>query len=216
MHGSCVFFHGLFLQQTQDLQGTGFRITDHACAIATRAGDVRAFVQGRAQALTRELHQSKARNLAHLYTCTVKMQCVAQTVFNRALVLGVFHVDEVDHDQTTQVTQTQLASDFVGCLLVGAQCCFFDIGAARSARRVHVHGNQRLGVINYDRAARRQIYGARISCFDLVLDLETREKWHIIAITFNARNVIRHDDAHKRHRLISNVVCVDQNLTNIG
>ena len=44
VHGRCVFFHGLFLEQTQDLQGAGLCITDHACAITARAGDVRSLV----------------------------------------------------------------------------------------------------------------------------------------------------------------------------
>ena len=40
VNGRSVFLHGFFLQQTQDLQRTGFGITDHTCTIATRAGDM--------------------------------------------------------------------------------------------------------------------------------------------------------------------------------
>jgi hypothetical protein len=34
---------------------------------------------------------------------TVKVQRITQTIFNGALVFRVFHVDKVDHDQTTEV-----------------------------------------------------------------------------------------------------------------
>ena len=51
VHGCGVFFHGLFLQQTQNLQRAGLGIANHACAVTARASDVGAFVQGRAQTL---------------------------------------------------------------------------------------------------------------------------------------------------------------------
>ncbi len=143
------------------------------------------------------------------------MQCVTQAVFNRALIFGVFHVDEIDHDQTTQVTQAELASDFVSGLLVGTQGGFFDIGAACGTGRVHIDRNQRFGVIDHHGAARGQIDGTRVGCFDLVLDLETREQRHIVTVTFDARDVIRHHNTHKCRRLIGNIVCIDQNLTDI-
>ena len=41
-------------------------------------------------------------------------QGVFQALLNILLILGRLHVNEVDHDQTTQVTQTHLASQFVG------------------------------------------------------------------------------------------------------
>ena len=81
------------------------------------------------------------------------MQRIAQTVFDGALVLAVFHVDEIDHDQTAEVAQAQLARHLVGGLKVRAGGGFFDIGTARGTRRVDVDGHQGLGMIDDDRSA---------------------------------------------------------------
>ena len=140
------------------------------------------------------------------------MQRIAQTVLNSPLVFGVFHVDKVDHDQTTQVAQTQLAGDFVSRFLVGAQSGFFDVGTACCARRVHVDGNQGFGVINHNRAARRQVNRTRICRFNLVLNLEAREQRHVVTIAFDARHIVRHHNAHERHRLIGDIVRIDQDF----
>ena len=74
-------------------------------AVTTWAGDVTTFGERRAQSLTREFHQAKAGNFSHLNARTIVVQCIFETVFNFTLILGILHVDEVDHNQATQVTQ---------------------------------------------------------------------------------------------------------------
>ncbi len=56
---------------------------------------------------------------ADLHAGAVLAQRVAQALLDLALVLGRVHVDEVDDDQAAQVTQAQLAGDFVGGFQVG-------------------------------------------------------------------------------------------------
>ena len=125
--------------------------------------------------MTRQFHQAEARNLAQLHARTVIAQRVAQFVFDFALVALVFHVDKVDHHQAAQVAQAQLARDFFGGFKVGAKSGFFNVVAARGARRVHVHRHQRFGVIDNDGTARGQVDRARMRSLDLVLDLEARK-----------------------------------------
>ena len=48
-----------------------------------------------------------------------------------------------------------------------------------------------------------------------MLDLEAREQGDVIAIAFDALDVIRHHNAHKRGRLVSDIVRIDQNFANI-
>ncbi|MNI23184.1 hypothetical protein D3C73_767590 [compost metagenome] len=198
------------------MQGAGFGIADHAGAVATRAGDVRAFVQGRTQALTRQFHQAKARNLAHLHAGTVEMEGVTQALFNGALVLAVFHVDEVDDDQAAQVAQAQLAGHFVGRFGVGAQRGFLDVCAACGAGGVHVDGNQGFGVVDHDGAARGQLHRARIRRFNLVFDLEAREQRDVVTVAFDALDVVRHHHAHEGGGLVGDLVGIDQDLADFG
>ncbi|MDT4841651.1 hypothetical protein FQZ97_755150 [compost metagenome] len=213
VHGGGVFLHRLFLQQAQHVQRAGLGVADHAGAVATRAGDVRAFIQGRAQALARQLHQAEARYLAHLDAGAVEMEGIAQALFDGALVLAVLHVDEVDDDQTAQVAQAQLAGHFVRRFRVGAQRGFFDVGAAGGAGRVDVHGHQRFGVVDDDGAARGQLHRARVRRFDLVFDLEAGEERDVVAVAFDALDVVRHHHTHEGGGLIGDLVGIDEDFT---
>ena len=104
------------------------------------------------------------------------LQRVAQPVLDLALVLRRLHVDEVDDDQAADVADAQLARDLVGGFEVGVGGGRLDVAAARGARRVDVDRDQRLGVVDDDRAARGQLHLVRVRDLDLVLDLEAREQ----------------------------------------
>src|SRR5690606_215821 len=185
-------------------------------AVAARAGNVRAFVQGRPQALARQFHQAEARDLAHLHAGAVEMQGVAQALFDGALVLAVFHVDEIDHDQATQVAQAQLAGHFIGRFQVGAQGGFLDVGAARRARGVHVDRHQGFRVVDDHGAARGQLHGARIGGLDLVFDLEAREEGDVVAVALDALDVVGHHHAHERGGLVGDLVGIDEDFADFG
>src|SRR5690606_17997355 len=115
-----------------------------------------------------------------------------------------------------QVTQTQLAGHFVSGFLVGAQGGFFNVGTTRGASRVHVNGNQGLGVVDNDSTARRQLHGTRVGGFDLVFDLKAREQRDVIAVHLYAMQIVGHDHAHESGGLLVNFVRVDQDFANIG
>jgi len=108
--------------------------------------------RGRAQALAAHFHQAELADGAELHAGAVLAQRIAQAVFHFAAVLRLFHVDEVDHDQATQVAQAHLARHFVGGFQVGAGGGFLDVAALDGACRVHVHRDQRLGVVDHDGA----------------------------------------------------------------
>ena len=131
MQGGRVFFHGFFLQQAQYVKCTGLCVADDAGAVAARPSNVRALVQCRAQPLSRQLHEAETGNFAHLDPGAVKVQGIAQALFNKTLVLVVFHVDEVNDDQAAKVAQTKLTGNFVGRFQIGSHGRFFDIGATR-------------------------------------------------------------------------------------
>ena len=72
-----------------------------------------------AQTLAAHFHQAKARNTANLNARTVRLEPVFHPLFNGRIVTSLIHVDKVDHDQTCQVTQTQLACHLVSRFKVG-------------------------------------------------------------------------------------------------
>ncbi|KAG1350140.1 hypothetical protein G6F61_014724 [Rhizopus arrhizus] len=74
------------------------------------------------------------------------MEGITQALFDGALVLAVFHVDEVDDDQAADVTQAQLAGDFLGRFQVGLERGLLDVAALGGARGVDVDRGQRFGL----------------------------------------------------------------------
>ena len=215
VHGGRVVLHRLFLNDPQDLQGRRFGVTDVARAAATGAGDGRTFAQGGLEALAAHFHEAELADGAELHAGAVLAQCVAQAVFHFAAVLALLHVDEVDHDQAAQVAQAHLAGHFVGGFQVGARGGFLDVAALDGAGRVHVHADQRFGVVDHDGAARGQLHGAGVGRLDLVLDLEAAEQGSIVAVALHARGMLGHDVRHELLRLLVDVVGVDEDVTDV-
>ena len=211
-----AFLDGLFLDHAKHVQGRGFDVTDHTGTVAARAGDMRAFVQRRAQPLARQLHQSEARNLSGLHPSPVVMQRVLATLLDFALVLCAFHVDEVDDDQAAEITQAHLAGHFVGGFKVGAKRGLLDIGALGGPGRVDVDRDQRFGMVDHDRAARGQGNQSRISGLDLMLNLKAGKQRRMVAVAFDASDHVRHDMPHELLGLLADIVGVEENLSDIG
>ena len=212
VNGACPFLHGFFLKDTQDLQGAAFRVTNDANTVTARAGDVVTFGECRAQALTGEFHQTKAADLGHLHTSAVIAKGVLQALFHCALVLRIHHVDEVDHDQTTQVTQTHLTGHFISSFTVGAEGGFFNVSATRCTSGVDVNSDQGFGVVHHDSATRGERHRAGISGFNLVLNLETRKERNVFAVALHTIDHVRHDVRHKLASLIVDFIGVDENF----
>ncbi len=215
VHGSGVVLHRLFLHHAQNLQGRAFGITDVAGALAARAGDVRAFAQGRTQALARHLQQAELADGGELNAGTVLAQGVLQALLHVTAVLALLHVDEVDDDQAAQVAQPALPRDLVGGLEVGARGGFLDVAAARGAGGVHVDGHQRLGVVDHDGAARGQVDRAAEGCLDLVFDLKAREQRRVVTVALHAMALVGHHVVHELVGLLEDVVGVDQDLADV-
>src|SRR5690606_21564907 len=112
--------------------------------------------------------------------------------------------------------QAQLARHFVSRLEVGAHRRFFDVGAPRRAGGVDVDRHQGFGMVDDHRAARRQLDSARIRGFDLVFELETGEQRDVVAIRFDALDVVRHDYAHEGGGLVVDVVGIDEDFADFG
>ena len=84
-----------------------------------RAGLGRGLDHAGAQALTAHFHQTKAGNTAHLNTGTIIFQTILQALFNGCIIAAFVHVDVIDHNQTGQIAQAQLARHLVRGLKIG-------------------------------------------------------------------------------------------------
>ena len=213
--GGGALLHRLLLDHAQHVQCRRLDVSDHAGAVAARAGDVRTLVQRRAQSLARQLHQAESGDLARLDPGAVVMQGVLDALLDLTLVLGVLHVDEVDDDQAAEVAQPHLARGFLGRLEVRSERRVLDVGAAGGARRVDVDRDQGLGVVDHDGTARGQRHEPRVRGLDLVLDLEAREQRRRVLVTLDPSDGVRHHVTHELPGLLVDVVGIDQDLADV-
>ncbi len=80
-----------------------------------------------------------------------------QATFDGGIVAPVFHVDEVDDDKPSQITQTQLPCNFVGGFEIGFEGRFFDMPLTRGAARVHVDRDKSFRRVDDEIAAGAQL-----------------------------------------------------------
>ena len=91
-------------------------------------------------------------------------------------VLADLHVDEVDHDDAADVAQAQLAGDLLGRLQVVAEHRLLEVRGAHVLAGVHVDHRERLGVLDDERAARRQPHLAVERLVQLLVDVVPLEQ----------------------------------------
>ena len=92
---------------------------------------------------------------------------------------GDLHVDEVDDDDAADVAQPELAGDLLGRLEVVPEHRLLEARPAHVLAGVHVDDRERLGVLDDERAARRQPHLAVERLVELlvhVVPLEQRQR----------------------------------------
>ncbi len=186
-----VLFQRFFFNQTQNRERQRFVITDGAGAATARADVMTGFAQRRAEALTRHLKQAETGDMANLDTSTILTHGLTQAVFYRALMANRRHIDKVDNNQAAQITQAQLAGNFICRFQVGIEGRFFDITAAGRACGVNIDGGQRFSGIDNDRAAGRQTHFTLEGRLNLRFDLVMAEQRDFAGVKLNFATEIR-------------------------
>ena len=127
------------------------------------------------------------RDAADLDAGAIVLQRVLDAALDRAVVALLLHVDEVDDDEAGEVAQAELPGDFVRRLEVGAERRVLDIVLAGRAARVDVDGDQRLGLVDDDVAARLQRHLIGEHRVELRLDAGLGEHRLRVAVELHAR-----------------------------
>ena len=166
----------LLLDPAQDRQRRRFRGAAHTDALAIRTGLEAGFEQAGPQPLPRQFQQAEGTNAPQLDAGAVVFHRFLEPSFDLGLIAGDFHVDEIDDDQSREVSQAQLASNLIGCLQIGAERGLLDVPFAGGAAGVDVDGDERLGGIDDDIAARLQVDQRDMHGIQLILDLVILEQ----------------------------------------
>ena len=113
--------------------------------------------------LARHLDEAERRDLDDVRLRPVALELGAQRFLDGRPVLRVRHVDEVDDDDPADVTEAQLADDLLHGLEVVLRdrvlepCARALAARADEAAGVHVDHGERLGVVEDEVAARREV-----------------------------------------------------------
>ena len=176
---------GQVAQPAIDLDRHGLLGEHDALALADRAGLGHDLAHPVGHVLARHLDEPERRDLDHVGLRAVLVERLAERLQHGVAVARPGHVDEVDDDDPADVAQPQLADDLLGGLEVGPRDRVLELGslAATGERpRVHVDDRHRLGVVDHQVAAARQVHPALQHRLDRVLDAVLLEQWLVLVV----------------------------------
>ena len=128
------------------LQGVGKEETrfDSSRAVTGGAGLLDVDAHGGTYALASDLHQAEFRKRQDVVLGAVLLHVLTHALVEHLTVLGQFHVDEIHDDDTTHVSQSQLARQLVGSTEVGLEgiglLSVFLLDACAAVHIDHMHG----------------------------------------------------------------------------
>ena len=172
-------------QRAVDLDRDRLLGEHHALALADRAGLGHDLAHAVGHVLARHLDEPERRDLDHVGLGAVLVERLAEHLQHRVAVAPAGHVDEVDDDDPADVSQPQLAHDLVGRLEVRPRDRVLELGALAAAgerARVHVDHRHRLGVVDDQVAAARQVHAALQHRLDRVLDAVLLEQRLVLVV----------------------------------
>ena len=164
---------------------------DFAGPVTVRAVHEVRLVKTRAHALAGHLNHAEVRDLQRGGLGTIAAQVAFQARFNLAPVLGHAHIDQVVDDDSAQVAQAQLPGDFINGFTVGVVGVGFTIACTAALATVHIDRHHGFGLINHQRAARRQGHFARVNLLNLPFNAERFEDWRNAVVVQKPRRVDR-------------------------
>ena len=126
------------------------------------------------------------------------------------------HVDEVDDDDAADVAQAHLARDLLGRLDVRLDNRVFEVAPAGELSGVHVDDGQRLGRLDHDRSARRQVDLRLHQLLQLFVDLVVVEERAPGVVILDAVDVLRPEQLQEVANLAVLFLVVDQDALDVG
>src|SRR5215471_11985163 len=171
----------------QDFVADRLRALNHAASAAIRArGAERAF-ERLLDAFARDGHQAEVVELENLRRRAVAVQFLFEGRHYLLAVLALFHVDEVEHDDTAEVAQPNLADDLFGRFEVGLDDGVFEaVRFADEFAGVDVNRDQGLSLVDDDVPARLQPDARFDGLVDLGLDAVMLQDRRVFRVELDA------------------------------
>ena len=149
-----------------------------AAAIAVMAFVMEGGLHAFGMALACHFHQAKLGDGQYVGLGFVFAQAFLDLVHDLVAVTALFHVDEINNDQSTHIAELELPTHFLGGFHVHAQDGATLIFAATFvAAGVYVNGDQSFGFVNNQRASAFEVDLAGEGGFELFGDAELVKDW---------------------------------------
>src|SRR5579871_3822742 len=193
-----------------DVIAYGDRRLDHACAGANAAGSRQRALKRLLYAFTSDRDQPKIIELKHLGWSAVGLQFFLQRSHHLVAILPFIHIDEVDNDDATKITQTNLTNNLGNRVEVRLDDRVFEPRRlANVLARVDVDGHQRLGLVDDNRSTRLEPYLAAKRLVDLFRDAELLEERRLLGVKLHAANQRRLEALQEAQHALILALAVD-------
>ena len=203
------------LDRPQHRQRDRFRRSDGTGALAMGTLRRRAFQHARTQPLPRHFQQAEVTDPADLDARAVVAQAFLDAPLDRPVVALLLHIDVVDHDQSGEIPQLQLARDLLRRFHVGLERGILDIVLARRLAGVDVDRDQGFRLIDDDVATRAQRDDRAEHGVELTLDLIFCEQRFGFRIGHDIAGVARHQHLHEVVGVAIGVLAGDHDLVDL-
>ena len=152
---------------------------------------------------------------ADLDARAIEAEAVLELALHRPVVALLLHVDEVDDDEAREVAQLELSRDLLGRLEVRPERRLLDRVLARRLAGVDVDGDESLGLVDDDIAARGKSHERAEHGVQLPLDLEAGEQRLGLGVLDDVLLVARHQHAHERARFLVGAVACHRDVVDL-
>ncbi len=204
------------LEVAHHAQGDRLAGHDRAGPVAVGAARIEALLEARPEALAGHFDQPETADLQHLALGAVGLEDVADFLLELAAVFFLPQIDEVDHDHPAHVAQPELSADFLGGHEVQLQRVGLRILVRPEAAGVHVDGDQRLGLVDHQRAALFQLDLPGVNLLNLILDAELLEESALAGVDIDLTLGARHGQVEKLQNLHAIFLAVAYNPCDVA
>src|SRR6476620_11451865 len=134
----------------QQLVANGLRRLDETRSLAILTGCTQRPFKRLLYALSRHDHQAEVVKGKHFGWRFVPAQSILQRTHHARAVSSLFHVDQIQHDDSAKITQPNLSHNLIDRLQVSSRNCIFKTSAAAADKLpgVDVDRHQGLSLVN--------------------------------------------------------------------
>src|SRR6056300_171369 len=117
---------------------------------------------------------------------TIPLHLSAHLLVYRFAILCAVHINEIDNNDSTHVTKTQLTCYFFRCQKVYLQGIGLLIfRSIRSVARVDIYDVHSFGMLNDQISSLGHAYRTTECTFDLTIHTSKLKQWHLSIVMFN-------------------------------